>query len=100
MNKLLSTISLVALILFFIFILGSQSNIFAQETGSETAAAEANQIANADENISADTLGVEEPTLLPNNPFYFIKNWGRSIKSVFTFGGQSANPWFGACRYP
>src|SRR3989344_6012567 len=41
-------------------------------------------------NISAQTvtiadLGVEEPTLLPTNPFYFLKEFGRSVRQVFTF---------------
>jgi hypothetical protein len=35
---------------------------------------------------SAQELGVSNPTLLPNNPFYFLKEWGRGIQSFFTFG--------------
>lgn len=38
-----------------------------------------------DENIQAADLGVKEPRLLPGNPFYFLKNWGRGLSSLFTF---------------
>ena len=38
-----------------------------------------------DENVTAEDLGVAEPNLLPDSPFYFFKNWGREIQSVFTF---------------
>ncbi len=30
-------------------------------------------------------LGVEEPTLLPDSPFYFFKSMGRGVKMFFTF---------------
>ena len=39
-----------------------------------------------DESVSAEGLGVKEPTLLPDSPFYFLKNWGRGIRSFFTIG--------------
>ena len=38
-----------------------------------------------DEDVSAEDLGVEEQTLLPDNPFYFFKELGRGIQSFFTF---------------
>ena len=38
-----------------------------------------------DENIYAEYLDIEEPTLLPDSSFYFLKNWGRGIQSFFTF---------------
>jgi len=38
-----------------------------------------------DERVSAEDLEIEEPRLLPDNPFYFLKNWGRGIRSFFTF---------------
>ncbi|MBU3965559.1 hypothetical protein KKG29_04340 [Patescibacteria group bacterium] len=40
---------------------------------------------NLDENIQASDLGIGEPTILPDNPLYFLKNWGRGIQSFFTF---------------
>lgn len=38
-----------------------------------------------DETVKAEDLEVKEPWLLPDNPFYFVKDWGRGIRSFFTF---------------
>ncbi len=38
-----------------------------------------------DEDVTAEDLGVEEPNLLPDNPFYIFKEIGRSVQSFFTF---------------
>lgn len=38
-----------------------------------------------DENVTAVDLGIEEPTLLPDSPFYFLKEWQRGIGNFFTF---------------
>jgi len=38
-----------------------------------------------DENVTAQDLGILEPNLLPDSPFYFFKNWGREIQSALTF---------------
>ncbi|MDP3014802.1 MAG: DUF5667 domain-containing protein [bacterium] len=38
-----------------------------------------------DENIQASDLGIGEQSILPDNPLYFLKNWGRGIQSFFTF---------------
>lgn len=38
--------------------------------------------------ITAQDLGVSEPTLLPDSKFYFLKNWQREIQSIFTFGQE------------
>lgn len=40
---------------------------------------------NLDENIQPEGLEVKEPRLLPNSPFYFLKNWGRGIRSLLVF---------------
>ena len=48
---------------------------FAEET--TTATAPVAEITTAD-------LGVANPGILPTSPFYFLKNWGRSIKRVMT----------------
>ena len=40
---------------------------------------------NLDEDIQPEDLGISEPRLLPDSPFYFLKNWGRNIQSFFTF---------------
>jgi len=34
---------------------------------------------------SAEELGVAEPSLLPNNPFYFLKDIGREVQLFLTF---------------
>lgn len=53
---------------------------FAQDnTNANTTAA------TTDEQISAQDLGVSNPTLLPDNPLYFLKEWTRKIRVVFTF---------------
>ena len=41
---------------------------------------------NLDENVQAQDLGITEPNILPDSPFYFLKEWGRGIQSFFTFG--------------
>ena len=37
------------------------------------------------ESVSSSNLGIENPGILPTNPFYFIKEWSRGIRRVFTF---------------
>ncbi|MDD5738338.1 MAG: DUF5667 domain-containing protein [Candidatus Pacebacteria bacterium] len=39
-----------------------------------------------EEIITAQDLGVNEPTLLPDSKFYFLKEWKNTIQSIFTFG--------------
>jgi len=39
-----------------------------------------------EETITAQDLGVGEPTFLPDSKFYFLKNWKNTIQSIFTFG--------------
>lgn len=36
--------------------------------------------------VSATDLSATEPTILPDNPLYFLKEWGRGIQSIFAFG--------------
>lgn len=38
-----------------------------------------------DEDIQAEDLEVGDPNILPDSPFYFLKEWGRGIQSLFTF---------------
>lgn len=71
MEKL--TISILSLA----FLLGA-GFVLAQETELEEAIA-------LDEDISAEDLGVEEQTLLPDSPFYFLKELRRDFQSFFTF---------------
>ncbi len=38
----------------------------------------------ADEDITAEDLGVSDPRLLPDNPFYFVKDFWRNVKTTLT----------------
>lgn len=38
-----------------------------------------------EETVTIADLGIENPGLLPTNPFYFLKEWGRGMRRVFTF---------------
>ncbi len=46
---------------------------------------EVTEAVNLDEDIQPEDLGISEPRLLPDSPFYFLKNWARGIQSVLTF---------------
>lgn len=35
--------------------------------------------------VTTADLGIEDPGLLPTNPFYFLKEWGRGVRRIFTF---------------
>lgn len=35
--------------------------------------------------VTPEDLGVSDPNILPDNPFYFLKEWIRNIQSFFTF---------------
>jgi len=58
------------------------NGVMAQEDVQERNAQEEVSL---DENVQPEDLGVKEPTLLPDSPFYFLKDWGRGIRSFFTF---------------
>jgi hypothetical protein len=45
----------------------------------------ASQMVDLDEEVQASELGVDDPGLLPGHPFYFFKDFGRNIRSFFTF---------------
>ena len=57
----------------------------AQEVLLTEVSPEVMEAVNLDEDIQSEDLEVGEPRLLPDNPFYFLKNWGRNIQSFFTF---------------
>jgi len=46
---------------------------------------EVEEAINLDEDIQAEDLEIGEPAILPDNPFYFLKNFGRDIQDLFTF---------------
>ena len=65
----------------FIFFLGL--GIFFAVSAQEASPVE--EAVNLDEDIQPEDLGVSEPKLLSDSPFYFLKNWARGIQSVLTF---------------
>ncbi len=57
--------------------LQENSSTLTIDTGSQDVA--------LDESVSINDLGIKPPRLLPDSPFYFLKNWTRGIESFFTF---------------
>jgi len=57
----------------------------AQDEEEIIISAEAQQEVDLDENIQPADLGVGQPTILPDSPFYFFKNLGRAVRTLFTF---------------
>jgi len=63
--------------------LATSSLVTEQDTAAEALAAqEAAQAVNMDENTAAAS---QQPKLLSDSPFYFLKNWSREIQSFFNF---------------
>lgn len=60
------------------------SLVFVFLSGGVALAQENSQV-NQDEEVSAQDLGISEPKLLPDNPFYFFKNWVRDVQLFFAF---------------
>jgi rRNA-processing protein FCF1 len=67
------------------FILITAIAVFAVGLSAAVLAESTTGTSSTDE-VSAQDLGVSDPILLPNNPFYFLKEWGRGIQSFFAFG--------------
>ncbi|MDP3093413.1 MAG: DUF5667 domain-containing protein [bacterium] len=42
-------------------------------------------VENIEEDVTAQDLGVATPNILPDNKFYFLKEWQRNLKLGFTF---------------
>ncbi len=38
-----------------------------------------------DTEVTAESLNIKDPEILPDSPFYFLKEWGRNIRSFLTF---------------
>ena len=72
----------------FILLSATMGLALAEENGDsqDELDLKAEEMADIDEDISPEDLGVSDPTILPNSPFYFLKNWGRGVRSFFTFG--------------
>lgn len=72
MKKLITTL--------FIFSFLIAGSALAQETVSSDLV--------ADESITAESLEISDPDLLPDNPFYVFKEIGRGIQNLFTFNEE------------
>jgi len=73
-------------ICFFVFVgllVGGVALVNAQE--ADDATEETIEEITLDETVEAAELDTKEPRLLPDSPFYFLKEWGRGIRSTFTF---------------
>jgi len=73
-----------------IFLIIPLSGILAQEesttTSSEEAIEQEVQVEiQKEEEVLPQDLEIKEPGLLPDSPFYFVKNWWRGLRLVFTF---------------
>src|SRR3989344_2829763 len=73
MHKHIALVSLAAL-----FLIGAVFPVLAQEEPTTAAVA-------PEESITVQDLGVTEPGILPTSPFYFFKEMGRGVQSLFTF---------------
>lgn len=60
------------------------TGVVASGCGPLMALAHTADAAEAD-SVTISDLGIENPGLLPTNPFYFLKEWGRGVRRVFTF---------------
>ncbi len=65
-----------AIIVITILLLGINATALAQDSSQEL---------QQDETVTAQDLGIKEPTILPNSWMYFIQEWKRSLKNAFTF---------------
>ena len=95
MGKIYKNMAILSIIATFAFYTGiisaqTENNEISDDDNANTIESseipeEIQTIINEDENVTADDLEVKEPTLLPGNPFYFVKNIGRTLKSATTF---------------
>jgi DNA repair exonuclease SbcCD ATPase subunit len=51
----------------------------------EEVPSEITEMVSLDEDIQPEDLGIGDPWLLPDSPFYFFKEWNRNIQRFFTF---------------
>lgn len=56
-------------------------NLISTQTSQDNAMQEVN----IDEQVSPEDLSVKDQKFLPDNPFYFLKDWARKIQSAVTF---------------
>lgn len=79
MNKIISFL----FVMVFIFAI-SATLVVAQEESANVSDVAVEDVA-AEAEITTQDLGVEDPGILPTSRFYFLKNFTRGVKRVFTF---------------
>jgi len=70
----MKNIKFIILILSLSLFIGN--SVFAQEDAAKIV---------KDQEVTTKDLGVSDPGMLPGNPFYFLKEWGREVKATFSF---------------
>ena len=70
----------IIIVSFILFTLTAGAILAQGDTSADTTATAVN------EEITSQDLDVSDPKLLPGNPFYFLKEWGRGVQSWFAFG--------------
>lgn len=75
-------------IIFFISVLAISGWVIAFPARAQESVSEAPDQVKAiiqQEEVNTGDLGIENPGILPTSPFYFLKEWRRGIKKMFTF---------------
>lgn len=74
----------ISILFSFLLVFSLSTVVLAHETGEEHQELDVNSEL-AQEEITVEDLGVNEPRILPTSPFYFLKEWGRGIRMFFAF---------------
>ncbi|MFH1837902.1 MAG: DUF333 domain-containing protein [Candidatus Kuenenbacteria bacterium] len=70
-------------ILFFVLLFATLSLVIVFSANAQEATSSLKTINT--QTMSSGDLGIKNVGMLPTNPFYFLKNWGRGINKFFTF---------------
>ena len=84
----MNTLKVLLLSFALLFVVGlviAQEEVIPIEVTGEEVEEVVEEMVNLDEDIQPEDLEVGEPRLLPDSPFYFLKNWGRAIRCFFAF---------------
>jgi len=76
---------LTALTIFFIFFSVAsfvKPAVVSAQENNETETEKIEEVI-TDETVTPEDLGIKDPKVLPDSPFYFLKNWGRRIRLLF-----------------
>jgi len=75
----------IGLVVVFVLATGGVLVLAQENTSSESLSIKASEAVDLDEDVKAEDLDVGDPNLLPSSPFYFIKSFGRVVRSFLTF---------------